>query len=265
MKLTRVPPIVALLRAGAFALACSLFASSCSHTAAVRQPAVEIVESAATTPAPQVGRPRFHELHESFLARAKEGPVGVLFLGDSITYGWRNAPEVWERFWGEYQPANFGIGSDRTQNVLWRIEQGELDGISPKVVVLMIGTNNSGSDTAGQILAGQTKIVRLIREKLPRTKVLVLSIFPRGPRNFDENGVPRDDGVTRMRVIDAVNAGLPELDDGRHIRVLNINSVFLGPDGRIPDSIMYDQLHLTAEGYGLWAEAMRPTLEKMMK
>lgn len=238
-------------------------AAHAADAPAARQAAPAGVD--ATVAAPQVGRPRFHELHESFLARAKAGPIGMVFLGDSITYGWTKHPEVWEKYFGKYQPANFGIGSDRTQNVLWRIENGELDGISPRVAVLMIGTNNSGANTADEILAGQRKIVRLIREKLPRTKVLVLAIFPRGPRHFDAKGVARDDGVTRMRVIDEVNKGLASFDDGRNVRVLNINHVFRDSDGRLPDSVMPDQLHLSEEGYVRWAEAMSPLLAEMMK
>jgi len=227
-------------------------------------PQSQSLSADASTPVPQ-NRPRFFELHESFLARGKAGPIGVVFLGDSITYGWSKAPQVWEHSFGSYQPANFGIGSEQTQHVLWRIEHGELDGIAPKLVVLLIGTNNSATNTAAEILAAQTKIVRRIRARLPQTKVLVLAIFPRGPRHPDKHGVMRDDGVTRMRVIDAVNAGLPALDDGRNVRVLNINSVFLGPDGRIPSDIMPDQLHPNEKGYRLWAEAMKPLFEEMMQ
>lgn len=207
---------------------------------------------------------RFLELHQSFLARAKAGPVGLLFLGDSITYQWQRHAAVWDRYFGKYQPANFGIGGDQTQHVIWRIENGELDGISPRAAVLLIGTNNSASHTADEIFAAQTKIVRLIRAKLPQTKVLVLAIFPRGPRHPDKNGVPRDDGVTRMAVIDKVNALLPTLDDGVNVRVLNINHVFPGPDGKLPSEIMPDQLHLSERGYVLWAEAMQPLLSEML-
>lgn len=218
----------------------------------------------AIKPAPH--QERFLELHQSFLDRAKSGPVGLLFLGDSITYQWsKRAPEIWEQYYGKYQPANFGIGGDATQHVLWRIENGELDHIDPKVVVLLLGTNNTASHTAEEILAADTKIVNLIRSKLPKTKVLLLAIFPRGPRHPDKNGVPKDDGVARMAIIDKVNAGLAKLDDGKNVRFLNINSAFLGPDGKIPDAIMPDQLHPNEQGYKLWAEAMQPLLSEMMQ
>src|SRR4051794_1777313 len=108
--------------------------------------------------------------HENFMKR-KEKPIGGLFLGDSITAGWAKAAKVWEEHYGKLDPANFGIGGDRTQHVLWRIEQGELDGIHPKVVVLMIGTNNSGG-TVEQITAGVKAIVNQIHTKLPDSKLL---------------------------------------------------------------------------------------------
>jgi len=216
----------------------------------------------ASQPAPKVGNARFFELHDSFLARTKEGPVGLLFLGDSITYGWRKAPHIWEQYYGPYQPANFGIGGDRTQHILWRIEQGELDGISPKVVVLMIGTNNTGGNTTAEIAAASRKIVAMIQGKLPETKILLLGIFPRGPR-WGRTGNP-DSWEEKMAIIRAVNEDLARLDDGQRVRYLNITRAFLGNDGSIPDIIMPDQLHPNAAGYQLWAEAMQPLLQEMM-
>lgn len=206
----------------------------------------------------------FLKKHESFLQRGKEGPIGVLFLGDSITAGWTKAPHIWEHYYGKFQPANFGIGGDRTQHVLWRIENGELDGVHPKVVVLMLGTNNSATNTAGEIAAADKKIVQMIRAKIPDTKVLLLGVFPRGPRKNAQR-VVIDDGTKQMAVINAVNAELAKLDDGKNVRYLDISSKFLGDDGRIPSLIMPDQLHPNAAGYQLWAEAMQPLLTEMMK
>jgi|GEM_PF-235302 len=217
---------------------------------------------AAIKPLPY--QPRFLELHHSFLDRAHEGPVDLLFLGDSIMYQWARHPEIWEHY-AQYSPANFGIAGDKTQQVLWRIRNGELDDIQPQVVILMIGTNNSGSYTADQILAANTKIVEQIHEKLPDTKVLLLAIFPRGPRHLDENGIPRDDAVASMAVINEVNRGLAKLDNGDTIRFLDIGSIFKGPDGKLSDELMYDQLHLTKPGYKLWVEAMDPLLNEMMQ
>lgn len=211
---------------------------------------------------------KFQKKHAEFLQRGKAGPIGVLMLGDSITEGWTKAPHVWEHYYGKMEPANFGIGGDQTQHVIWRIENGELDGIHPKVVVLMIGTNNSGGHTAEEITAADKKIVAMIRAKLPETKVLLLAIFPRGARK-DAQGVVTDasiaDAAKRMTVIKAVNAELAKLDDGVNVRFLDVGDKFLGQDGKIPWQIMPDQLHPTAAGYQLWAETMQPLLTAMMK
>jgi lysophospholipase L1-like esterase len=210
----------------------------------------------------------FLQKHESFLARGKSGPVGLLFLGDSITERWHVAPHIWDAYYGKYQPANFGIGGDRTQNLIWQIEHGELDGLAPKVTVLMLGTNNSLDYSAEEIAAADRKIVGMIRARLPDTRILVLGIFPRGPRDPKGNPVTEAavaEAAKRMQTIDAVNRELARLDDGKTIRFLNINQVFLGQDGRIPHAIMPDQLHPGAAGYQLWADAMQPLLESMLK
>jgi lysophospholipase L1-like esterase len=196
--------------------------------------------------------------HESFLKRGKEGPIGVLFLGDSITAGWAGSKPIWDKYYGMYQPANFGIGGDRTQHVLWRIANGELDGIDPKVVVLMIGTNNSGS-SAEDILKGDTAIVNQIHSKLPKAKLLLLGIFPRG---MD----PKDAGTAKLREkLATVNVGLAKLDDGKQTRYLDIGPKFLAPDGVLAKDIMPDALHPNAKGYQIWAEAMQPLLDELMK
>jgi len=217
----------------------------------------------ASIGAPKEGNKRFFELHESFLARAKAGPIGLLFLGDSITEGWRKVPHIWEHYYGQYQPANFGISGDQTQHVIWRIEQGELDGIAPKVLVLMLGTNNTTWNTAGQIAAADKKIVELIRAKLPQTKILLLAIFPRGLDRNKEGWI--NPSPFRMDKINAVNTELAKLDDGKMVRFLDINANFLGQDGKIPHGIMPDQLHPNAAGYQIWADAMAPLLKEMLQ
>ncbi len=129
----------------------------------------------------------FVKRHEGFMARkdrlAKHGGTRFLLVGDSITDGWHNgdARDILEENFGKYNPYNIGIGGDRTQHVLWRLDQGEVDGISPKVTMLMIGTNNLGSNTNKEIVAGVTKIVEELKQKLPSTKILLLAIFPRAP------------------------------------------------------------------------------------
>jgi beta-glucosidase len=203
-------------------------------------------------------QPRFQQMHESFLKRGKEGKIGVLFLGDSITEGWGRAKDAWQEHYGKYDPANFGIGGDRTQHVLWRIENGELDGIQPKVVVLMIGTNNMGYP-AEEIVKGDRKIVEAIHQKLPDAKLLLLGIFPRGAD-------AKNEGIAATRAkIKAINAELAKLDDGKKTRYLDIGDKFLDAEGNIPADVMPDALHPNAKGYGIWADAMQPLLEEMMK
>ncbi len=219
--------------------------------------------STADVAAAKRGNARFYQLHASHLERAAAGPVGVLFLGDSITEGWARVPEVWESAWGAHQPANFGIGGDRTEHVLWRIDDGALDRIKPRVVVLMIGTNNSGADPAADIAAGVRAIVSRIREKLPESKVLLLAIFPRGPRN-NRDGTP-EPWEMRMERIRAVNTEIAALEDGNLVRFLDIGPKFMTGDGAITKTIMPDQLHLSPAGYQIWAEAMTPLLSEMLK
>lgn len=211
---------------------------------------------------------KFLKKHGVNLARARSGPVGLLFIGDSITDNWRKAPHIWDAYYGKYQPANFGIGGDRTQHVIWRIEHGELDGIAPKVTVLMLGTNNSLHNSAAEIAAANRKIVGMIRARLPQTKVLVLGVFPRGPRDrFGGPVTPAlvEEWAKRMATIEALNSELAKLDDGKTVRYLDISKAFLGQDGKIPYSIMPDQLHPAAAGYQVWADAMQPMLDEMMK
>lgn len=217
----------------------------------------------ATVGSAKRGSAKFFRLHADFLVRGAKGPVGVLFMGDSITAGWNNVPELWEASYGNYQPANFGIGGDRTEHVIWRIQQGELDKISPKVVVLMIGTNNTGDNAAVEIAAGNRKIVALIQEALPETKILLLAVFPRGPRKNWNGAV--DDWDLKMAKIKAINADLAQLDDGARVRFLDIGDSFRGADGSLPKEIMSDQLHLTAAGYQIWVDAMAPLLNEMME
>lgn len=201
---------------------------------------------------------RFKTLHESFLKRKKEGPIGLLFLGDSITEGWGQAHDIWESHYGKYRPANFGIAGDQTQHVLWRIANGELDGIHPKVVVLMIGTNNI-PDTAENITRADKKIVQAIHQKLPHSRLLILGIFPRGA----DPKAP--DVATIRRKIRTVNGALAKLDDGKKIRYLDLGPKFMDAQGKLPPDIMPDALHPNVKGYRIWANAMQPLLDKMMK
>jgi lysophospholipase L1-like esterase len=227
-------------------------------TTAVKQAPQEPDVAAAKVGKDGTINPRFEQMHESFLKRGKEGKIGLLFLGDSITEGWGRAKKVWEEHYGKDDVANFGISGDQTQHVLWRIDNGELDGISPKVVVLMIGTNNIRYPEE-KILAGVTKVVDEIHAKLPDSKLLLLAVFPRGAD-------PADKKIAEMREkIKFVNEGLAKLDDGNKTRYLDIGPKFLDADGKLPKNIMPDALHPNEKGYQIWADAMQPTLDEMMK
>lgn len=200
--------------------------------------------------------PTFMAAHENFVKIAKEGKAELVFLGDSITAGWASKKEIWEKAFGAYKPANFGIGGDRTQHVLWRITNGELDVIKPKAVVLMIGTNNSGADSAEGIAKGVTVIVNTIREKQPQAKILLLAVFPRGEKESPNPGRAK---------LKEVNATIAKLDDGKNVHFLDIGEKFLQPDGSITKEIMPDFLHLSAAGYQIWADAIGPKLAELMK
>jgi lysophospholipase L1-like esterase len=205
--------------------------------------------------------------HESFNERVKQGNVDLVFIGDSITAGWENAGKnVWAEYYAKRNAVNLGIGGDRTQHVLWRLDHGNIDGISPKLAVLMIGTNNSGSNTSEQIAAGVKLIVDKLREKLPTTKVLVLAIFPRA-ENFDaqknktEKGTPDD---AKRKVNEAANEIIKKLADNKTVFYLDIGPKFLTADGTLTRDVMPDLLHLNEGSYRTWAESIEPKVKELM-
>lgn len=217
----------------------------------------EPVKNTAIIPATRSNPTNWMARHEGFVKEAQAGHVDILFMGDSITDGWRGkGKNVWDKFYAPKYAANFGIGGDRTEHVLWRIENGELVGIDPKVVVLMIGTNNSGANSADQISEGVEKIVADFRTQLPKSKILLLAIFPRGKP---------DANPKQMDTIRAVNQRIAKLDDGKMITYLDIGKAFLGDDGQLHAEVMPDFLHPNEHGYELWAAAMNPTLDKMLQ
>jgi len=195
------------------------------------------------------------QMHEGFLKRAKEGKIDLLFLGDSITQGW-GGNAVWQKYYGPLNAANFGIGGDTTENVLWRIQNGEIDGIAPKVVVLMIGTNNFGLEghQPDAVAKGVATIVQTLRKKLPSSKILLLAIFPRDEKPGTEN---------RNR-IKKVNDQIVALDDKKNVRFLDIGAKLANPDGTLSKEVMPDFLHLSEKGYQIWADAMDPLLKQLM-
>jgi len=194
--------------------------------------------------------------HENFLKRAKEGNIDILFLGDSITEGW-GGNAVWQKHYALLKAANFGIGGDTTQNVLWRITTGgEIEGLSPKVIVLMIGTNNFGlhGDKPDDVAGGVETIVKTLRTKLPAAKILLLGLFPRDQK-------PESHFRTKIK---AVNERIAKLDDKQTIRYMDIGADLSNPDGTLSKDVMPDYLHLSQKGYEIWAEKMNPLLMQML-
>jgi lysophospholipase L1-like esterase len=206
--------------------------------------------------------------HEKFLKRAAMGHVDVLFLGDSITQGWEgNGKDVWAKEFEPLHAANFGIGGDRTQHVLWRITEGkELEGITPKVTVLMIGTNNAGSNSAEEIAAGVEAIVKELRRQKPHMKVLLLAVFPRSGKSAKELQDTTHVSADELnKKLPEVNKKIARLDDGKDVKYLDIGPKFLDKDGGLAKDVMYDYLHLTKKGYEIWAEAIKEPLEQLLK
>ena len=210
-------------------------------------------EHDAIKPVPRQGN--WMTRHQSFNKRVAQGNVDLVFIGDSITQGWEGAGKgVWARFYGKRNVVNLGIGGDRTQHVIWRLDHDNVKNISPKAAVVMIGTNNSGSNTPKQIAEGVAAIVKQLRTKLPETKVLLLAVFPRGPDKNDK----------RRQVNEKTNAIFKKLADGTHVHYLDIGPKFLQDDGKLTRKIMPDLLHLSEKGYTIWAESMEPSLKKLM-
>jgi len=197
--------------------------------------------------------------HDSFNERVKQGNADLIFIGDSITAGWEGVPprggkEVWAEFYGKRNAVNLGIGGDRTQHVLWRLDHGNIDGIKPKLAVLMIGTNNSRDNTSDQIASGVKAIVEKLRTKLPATKVLILAIFPRGADKDDP----------QRKTNEGANATIQKLADGQMVHYLDIGPKFLEADGTLSREVMPDLLHLNEKSYRTWAESTEPKIKELL-
>lgn len=216
-------------------------------------PAAAPKANPTTTPVPRNDQ-WWQNRHASMNKRVAEGKVDLLFIGDSITQGWEGAGrKVWEQRFAPRNAVNLGIGGDRTQHVLWRLDNGNIAGIEPKLAVLMIGTNNSGSDSSEAIAEGVKAIVEKLKTSLPKTKILILAIFPRG-------ATPDTPG---RKVNEGANAIIAKLADGDRVEFLDIGPKFLEADGTLSKEIMPDLLHLNEKSYGIWADAIEPQLTKV--
>ena len=202
--------------------------------------------------------------HGELLEKAKQGRIDVYFAGDSITRRWgaTDYPELlanWRANFHGWNAANFGWGADRIQNILWRLENGELDGVHPKVIVLLAGTNNVGNtpgdeDKVPDITRGLEAIRDVCRRKAPGATVILTAIFP------------RNDNMAVMPEIDRINRNLAVMADGVRVRYLNVNDTLADRQGRLHDGMMHerDKLHPTLKGYQVWADALKPVLTELL-
>jgi lysophospholipase L1-like esterase len=212
--------------------------------------------------------PQYMRKYTNNVEIAKQGNIDVLFMGDSITDFWRNTggragtngaipmsgKAVFDQYFGAMKVANFGIAGDTTQGVLWRLQHGEGEGYKPRAIMLMIGTNNTGNNSAPEIAMGIADIVFEMRKDFPEAKILLLAIFP------------RDAATSPSRLkIQEINRIISALHDNQHVFFMDIGSKFLAEDGSIPADIMSDRLHPTSKGYTIWAEAVRGTLASMLQ
>jgi len=207
--------------------------------------------------------------HEKFNEVSKKGAAPLVFLGDSITQGWSgNGKAAWNENYEPRKAANFGIGGDRTEHVLWRLEHGNFDGLSPKLIVLMIGTNNTGHVgraqkelngatyhcSAEQTAEGVKLILEKLKKKCPKSKILLLGIFPRGEKPTD----------AMRQQNEATNKIIAKYADGKTVQYMDISKTFLQEDGTLTREIMPDLLHLSEKGYDMWAAAIEPTVKELM-
>lgn len=222
-------------------------------SAAMEDPALPVPR---TTEYPWMSVAEWNAKHARDVAEANAGDAGLIFVGDSIIEG-ASEQEVWTDAFGRYQSANFGIGGDKTQNVLWRLENGGIGNLRPKAVILLVGVNNFGhdDDTAHDVFRGIKAIVEKLRDAFPKAKIMVCGIFP-----FGET----PDAQYRQRVKDA-NAEASSLHDGEHVFFVDIGHRFLESDGTISPEVMGDFLHPTMEGYRRWTAAIAPTIHEWME
>jgi lysophospholipase L1-like esterase len=203
--------------------------------------------------------PQFQAKHQANLEVARQGDAEVLFMGDSITDFWRNAEgpfagkPVLDKHFGQWKIANFGIAGDTTQGVLYRLQNGEGQGFSPRAIMLMIGTNNTARNTAPEIAEGIGAVVLELQRRFPQAKILLLGVFPRGRPNDPVRGT-----------IAEINRGIAKLHDGERVHYLDIGAQFLAADGTIPADVMSDLLHPGPKGYEIWAQAVKEPLTRLM-
>jgi len=235
------------------------------HKPAFKPSAIQPTEPPANQPSPRTD-PNSLIAHEQLLEKAKKGHIDIYFEGDSITRRWgaTDYPEFlanWKQDFFGWNAADFGWGGDKTQNILWRLENGELDGVNPRVIVLLAGTNNvghtvtPGGDDAKitDVTRGIQAILQVLQAKAPEATVILTAIFP------------RNDNPAVMPIINGINENLSKLADGKKIRFLNINDKLADRDGKLFDGMMNpDKLHPALKGYQVWADALKPIFTELL-
>lgn len=202
----------------------------------------------------------WERLHQRNVDRAKQGEIEILFLGDSITQYWSDArygQKVWEKELLPLKAANFGINGDRIQHLLWRIRNGEAQGFQPRLVILLIGTNNTGYEkdrrtprnSPEEVIEGIGEVARELQQRFPQSRILLLGLLPRGKA-----------AAPVREQIRTINAGIARLDDGKRVVFRDIGGAFLNAEGEIPADLMADALHPGEKGYEVFVAAIRDEL-----
>ena len=225
----------------------ALLACNLAYTATARDPA------APATPQP-LGEKALAR-HAGLVAKAKQGGYDLVLIGDSITDWWPGrGKETWAKLQA-YKPLNLGWAGQHTEHILWRITNGELDGVQPKLVTIMIGTNNFGhtTDTPAAVAKGVAKIVETVRSKLPEARIALFAIFPRG----------KAEDPIRQRIT-AANADIAKLAEGTKVTYFDLSAKFIAADGTIPKDLMPDLLHPAEKGYHLWFDTLEPLLHETL-
>jgi lysophospholipase L1-like esterase len=218
--------------------------------------------SRADRPAPRTDK-NSQVAHEQLVEKAKRGGIDLYFVGDSITRRWGcSDPQYaellanWRANFFGWNAGDFGWGADQTQNILWRLENGELDGVNPKVIVILAGTNNVGprpkADAVEEVTRGLKAIVDVCRRKAPGATIILTAIFP------------RNDNMAAVPAINRINDNLAKMADGKAVRFLNVNDKLADKEGRLFEGMMMDKLHPTVKGYQVWADGLKPILTELL-
>ncbi|MBN2116448.1 MAG: hypothetical protein JW730_07755 [Anaerolineales bacterium] len=196
----------------------------------------------------------FIQKHTSILELGNKEAVQVIFLGDSLTRRWEDNIDLWNKYFSAYNAANFGVGGDCLENIKWRILNGELDGIDPKAIIILAGTNNLDKDSEETIVNGIREIAEIIRHKLKNTKLVILGLLP---RNANEAG------INYARKIGRINRQLDSLYANTEITYRDIGTDLVNEQGEVSDTIMPDGLHLNSNGYEIIGPKLRGILDEL--